>query len=118
MWNKVRELKSSGLNKSQISRKLGLYRGTVARYLAMSESDFISSNSYRRAYRYKLDSYEQYVHDELSEHPYLSSSQIHDHLKEHFPDFPEVNAKTVYNYVLQVRQKYNLPKNLEHGYKK
>ena len=117
MWNKVRELKSSGLNKSQISRKLGLYRGTVARYLAMSESDFISSNSYRRAYRYKLDSYEQYVHDELSEHPYLSSSQIHDHLKEHFPDFPEVNAKTVYNYVLQVRQKYNLPKNLEHGYR-
>ena len=35
MWNKVRELKSFGLNKSQISRELGLHRDTVARYLSM-----------------------------------------------------------------------------------
>ena len=38
MWNKVRELKSFGFNKSQISRELGLHRDTVARYLSMSES--------------------------------------------------------------------------------
>ena len=53
MWNKVRELKSFGLNKCQISRELGLHRSTVARYLSMSESQYIASNSYRRAYKYK-----------------------------------------------------------------
>ena len=47
----------------------------------------------------------------------MSSSQVHDHLKEHFPGFPSVNAKTVYNYALHVRQKYNLPKNPEQGYR-
>lgn len=117
MWNKVRELKSFGLNKSQISRELGLHRDTVARYLSMSESQYIASNSYRRAYKYKLGPYENYIRDELSAHPYLSSSQVHDHLKEHFPGFPSVNAKTVYNYALHVRQKYNLPKNPEQGYR-
>jgi hypothetical protein len=117
MWNKVRELKSLGFNNSQISRELGLYRGTVARYLSMSESDYLSSSSYRRTYSYKLDRYESYVHTELNAHPYLSSSQIHDHLKEDFPSFPLVNPKTVYNYVLHVRQKYDLPKNPEHEYR-
>ena len=117
MWNKVREFKSFGLNKSQISRELGLHRSTVARYLSMSESQYIASNSYRRAYKYKLGPYENYIRDELSSHPYLSSSQVHDHLKEHFSGFPSVNAKTVYNYVLHVRQKHNLPKNPEQGYR-
>lgn len=113
MWNKVRELKSLGLNNSQISRHLGLYRGTVARYLSMSESEFISSGSYRRTYSHKLDSYELYIYNRLDVHPYLSSSQIHDNLKEHFPSFPAVNSKTVYNYVQHVRQKYDLPKHPE-----
>jgi hypothetical protein len=117
MWNKVRELKSRGFNNSQISRDLGLYRGTVAHYLSMSESEYLCSDSYRRCYSHKLDSYESYIHDELSAHPYLSSSQIHDHLKEHYPSFPSVNPKTVYNYVLHVRQKYDLPKNPEHEYR-
>ena len=113
MWNKVRELKSLGLSNSQISRHLGLYRGTVARYLSMSESEFISSGSYRRTYSHKLDSYELYIYNRLDVHPYLSSSQIHDNLKEHFPSFPAVNSKTVYNYVQHVRQKYDLPKHPE-----
>src|SRR5690554_7519743 len=78
----------------------------------MSESQYIASNSYRRAYKYKLGPYENYIRDELSAHPYLSSSQVHDHLKEHFPGFPSVNVKTVYNYALHVRQKYTYPKNL------
>lgn len=117
MWNKVRELNSFGLNNSQISRELGLYRGTVARYLSMSESDYLSSGSYRRTYSHKLDIYERFIHQELDSHPYLSSSQIHDHLKEHYPSFPPVNSKTVYNYVLHVRQKYDLPKHAEQKYR-
>ena len=114
MWNKVRELKSFGLNNSQISRELGLYRGTVRKYLDMSEHDFLSSNCCHRHYSHKLDCYEDYIRNELSLHPYLSSSQIHDHLKEHYPSLPVVNGKTVYNYVLYLRGKYDLPKAPEH----
>lgn len=117
MWNKVKELKSNGFNNSQISRKLGLYRGTVARYLLMSESEYLSSSSYRRTYSHKLDAYERYIYDQLDACSDLSSSQIHDRLKEHFPTLPLINAKTVYNYVLHVRQKYDLPKHPEQMYR-
>lgn len=117
MWNKVRKLKSLGLNNSQISRELGIYRGTVRKYLGLSESEFLSSNSYHRDYPHKLDGHEGYIRGELSGHPYLSSSQIHDHLKEHFPSFPVVNAKTVYNFVLYVRGKYGLPKSPERSFR-
>lgn len=117
MWNKVRELKSTGLNNSQISLELGIYRGTVRKYLLMSEDDFLSSNSYRRLYSHKLDVYEDYIRCELSSHPYLSSSQIHDRLKEHYPSFPCVNPKTVYNYVLHVRCKHGLAKSAEQSFR-
>ena len=38
MGYKVKELSESGLNKSQIHRETGLDRGTIRRYLSMSES--------------------------------------------------------------------------------
>jgi hypothetical protein len=35
---------------------------------------------------------------------------VHDWIKECHPDFKEVSTKTVYNFVLYVREKYRLPK--------
>ena len=110
MWYKVKELFSKGLNKSQISRKLGIYRGTVRRYLSMSETEFVQSNIYRREYNHKLDAYEDSIVSWLKDTPYLSSSQIEDRLKEHYPDYDEVCSKTVYNYVTHLRAKHTLPK--------
>ena len=40
MWYKVNELKSKGLNKSQISKELGIDRATVRKYISMNESEF------------------------------------------------------------------------------
>ena len=34
---------------------------------------------------------------------------MHDLLKEHYPDFPAVSPKTVYNYVMKIRQEHGLP---------
>ena len=65
MWNKVKELFSDGLNKTQIGQSLGLHRQTVAKYLSMTEEEFISSQSYDRHYGHKLDAYEPYVVSEL-----------------------------------------------------
>ena len=58
MWYKVNELFSDGLNKIQIGQSLGLHRQTVAKYLSMTEEEFISSQSYDRHYGHKLDGYE------------------------------------------------------------
>ena len=58
MWYKVKELKSKGLNKTQIARCLGINRNTVRKYQSMSESEFMNSQSYRRNYNHKLDPYE------------------------------------------------------------
>lgn len=113
MWNKVRELFSDGLNKSQIGLSLGLHRQTVAKYLSMPEAAFISSQIYDRHYVHKLDSYESYVVGELRKCPFLSSPQIHDRLKEHFPDLPLVTSKTVFNFVNRLRLTHNLPKEVE-----
>lgn len=45
MWYKVNELFSDSLNKTQIGQSLGLHRQTVAKYLSMTEEEFISSQS-------------------------------------------------------------------------
>ena len=99
MWYKCNEKKELGLTKAQIARELGLDVKTVRKYLRMSYDEFKSSESYKRMYIKLLD-----------EHPDLSSSQIHDWLRERYPDLPDVNSKTVYNFVKYVRAKYNIEK--------
>src|SRR5574344_493758 len=76
----------------------------------MSDGEFKSSASYRRMYIKVLDPYERKVYSWLDEHPDLSASQIHDWLRERYRDLPDVNAKTVYNYVKYIRAKYNIEK--------
>jgi hypothetical protein len=76
----------------------------------MSYEEFKSSESYRRMYIKVLDPYESKVYSWLDEHPDLSASQIHDWLRERYQDLPDVNAKTVYNYVKYIRAKYDIEK--------
>lgn len=57
-----------------------------------------------------LEPYESFVKARLSKYPETSSAQMHDWLKEHYPDFPAVSSKTVFNFVCWVRQKYHLQK--------
>lgn len=110
MWYKCNEKKELGLTKAQIARELGLDVKTVRKYLRMSYDDFKSSESYKRMYIRLLDPYESKVSEWLDEHPELSSSQVHDWLRERHPDLPDVNSKTVYNFVKYVRAKYNIEK--------
>ncbi len=113
MWHKVNELNEKGLNKSQISRKLRLDRATVRRYLGLNEEEFVSSPSYQRARVSKLSSYEDFIVEQLKLCQELSSSQIYDHLRERYADFPKVHRNTVNNYVLKIREEHNLPKQNE-----
>jgi len=110
MWYKVNKLNNLGYNKSQISRELCIDRGTVRKYLHLSEEEFLRSSSYIRQVNSKLLCYKSFIKSLLDNCQDFSSSQIHDRLKEHFSDFPNVHRNTIYNFVQKVRLEYHLPK--------
>ena len=113
MWYKVKELNSNGLNKSQISRKLGLDRATVRRYLGMSEEDFYIWIEKERHFPHKLQAYYQFIKQQLIANHDLSASQIEDRLKEYYDNPPEVHSKTVYNFVQRIRKIEGISKCVE-----
>ncbi|MBB5441395.1 transposase [Pedobacter sp. AK017] len=113
MWYKVKELFETGLNISQIRKETGLDRGTIRRYLNMDEQSFHEWIKRPRRLPKKLAQYHTFVRKRLENQPYLSSAQIEDKLKEHFPDLPLVHSKTIYNFVKSIREQYKLPKDTE-----
>lgn len=117
MWYKIKKLSSEKLNDSQIHDILGIHRQTVAKYRNMTEDEFLSSQSYCRTYHHKLDRYEQFIVNELRRWPFLSAPQIHDRLKENFPDLPTITEKTVFNFVCCVRQRHDIPKKSEKSFR-
>ena len=111
MWYEVQELrKKRGYSQSQISRETNLSRKTVRKYLKMNEDEFIKWISVPRQMPLKLSKYIDFVRQELEACPFYSAAQIEDHLKEHHEDLPNFHSKTVYNLVMAVRKKYDIPK--------
>jgi transposase len=110
MWYKINELKEQGLNKSQISQKLCISRKTVRKYLAMNCEEFQCWVNQSKNLPLRLKGYFKFVRNLLGEHPYLSSAQVEDRLKEHFDDLPLVHSKTIYNFVQHVRHVADIPK--------
>lgn len=53
--------------------------------------------------------------DQLVAAPFLSSAQVLDHVKEHFPDLPSVSERTVYNVVRSIREEEDIAKEAEPG---
>ncbi|MEN8251186.1 MAG: IS21 family transposase [Bacteroidota bacterium] len=110
MWYQVESLRGKNLNKSQIARELGIDRGTVRKYLLMSEEVFLEHIQNVRRMPKKLKAYYGYVEDLLKEHPYLSAAQVEDRLKEKYDDLPKVHSKTVFNFVHNIRRQKGIPK--------
>lgn len=114
MYYEIHKLKREGLKTAQISRRLVLDYRTIKKYLAMSEQeyqDFLEVQSSRHKI---LAPYEDYVKARLKNCEDASAAQIHDWLKEHFEDLIDINAKTVFNFVLHVRNKHGIPKPFNH----
>ena len=110
MYHEIHKMKRDGFSDSRISRELVMSRHTVRRYLSMSEEDynlFLEKQSNRKR---ELQPYEDFVKAKLETFPDTSASQMHDWLKEHYSAFPDVSPKTVYNFLMWVRQKYGIPK--------
>ncbi len=109
MYHEIHNLKRLGFSVARISRHLVLDARTVAKYLKMNEQEYEQFLIHSCMRNKILADYEKFVSDKLSEYQDTSAAQVHDWLKEHHPDFPAVTPRTVYNFVMHVRQKYNIP---------
>jgi hypothetical protein len=110
MYYEIHRMNREDYSVSKISRELVLNRRTVISYLSMSESQyelFLTNQSERKK---ELQPFEEFVKASLETYQDTSASQMHDWLKEKHKGFPKVSPKTIYNFVMWVRQKYNLPK--------
>lgn len=109
MYYQVKELWLKGANKSAIQRALGLNRRTITLYLSMTEEefhDYLGKNAPRNKL---LASYEDFIVTRLRDAPLATTAQVHDWLKEYYETFPLINPKTVYNFVMALRAKHNIP---------
>ncbi len=109
MYHEIHKLKRLGFSISKTARYLVMDARTVKKYLQMTEEDFehyLLSLLHRNKL---LTPYEIFVKEKLTTYQDTSSAQIHDWLKEHHPDLMDVTPRTVYNFVMFVRHKYNIP---------
>jgi hypothetical protein len=111
IYHEVHQLSRNGFSIRYISNHLSLNWRTVKRLLDIKNDR--EYEQYLRAVSDKhrlLEPYESFVKSRLELYRDTSAAQMHDWLKEHFTDFPAASARTVFNFVMWVRQKYQLSK--------
>ena len=113
MYYEIHHQYRNGMTPPQIASYLGMDTRTVKKLLAMSEQEYLNFRQQLSTRTKKLAPYEDYVKSRLELCPEASSAQVHDWLKEHYPDFVPVSIKTVYNFVLFVRNKHRLLKTFD-----
>jgi transposase len=109
MYHEVQRLIREGLSLASIGKALVMDQRTVKRYSLMSEAEYAFFLESKEIRDKLLTPYESFVRDKLMAHPGVSAAQMHDWLKEYHPDLVHTAAKTVYNFVMSLRQKYNIP---------
>lgn len=113
MYHQIHKMHRAGWKISRIASFLVLNRRTVSKYLEMTEQEFLNYQSTLHSRKSELDPYEGFIKIKLEKYPETSAAQMHDWLKEHYDYFPQVSPKTVYNFIMRVRQEHNIPK-VEH----
>jgi len=109
MYHEVHRLLREGVSYSAIASLFVMNRRTVVKYAGMTEAEYEAFLIKKDTRTKLLDVYEAFVRDRLMAHPAASAAQMHDWLKEHHPAFPKISPKTIYNFVIAIRQKYDIP---------
>ncbi len=110
MYHIIHQEHRDGKKPSQIAAHLGLDTRTVKKVLAMDEQEYEQYLICISTRRKKLQDYEDFVKQRIEKCLDASAAQVHDWLKEAYPDFMAVSERTVYNFVMQIRSKYGLAK--------
>ncbi len=113
MYHELHKLNRDGLTPPQIASYLVMDTRTVKKLLAMNEQEYTDFQEQLSTRTKKLAPYEDYIKNRLEHCLEASSAQVHDWLKEHYPDFPRVSIKSVYNFVVYVRGKHQLLKTFD-----
>ena len=93
-----------------IADYLGINFRTVKKYLEMDLKEFESYSNSLNERDCILEPYRSFIVERLGQFQDTPAAQMHDWLKEYHPSFPRVTPKTVYNFVMKIRQEHNLPK--------
>ena len=109
MYHELHKLHRLGFSKAKIADFLVMDARTVSKYLKMDEQGYEQYLVHISERKKILSNYESFVADKLSVFQDTSAAQVHDWLKEYHPGFPEVSPRTVFNFVMYIRQKYNIP---------
>ena len=111
MYDKIHQLHNEEHRSIRwIAEYLGVNFRTVKKYLEMDPADFQQYSESMNNRSCLLEPYKTFIVERLSQFQDTPAAQMHDWLKEHYPSFPNVAPKTVYNYVMKLRQEHNLPK--------
>ncbi|MDD4766206.1 MAG: IS21 family transposase [Desulfotomaculaceae bacterium] len=109
MYQEIQELKELGLKKAQAARKLQINRRTVDKYWDMTPDEFAHMKTKSKQRKKKLQSYEDKIVGWLKRFPDITAAEIHDWLKEHYPDY-QGKERTLRRYVGRLRDKHNIKK--------
>ena len=110
MYHELHHRHRNGMTPPQIASFMGMDTRTVKKLLEMSEQEYLDFQQHLSTRSKKLTPYEDYIKSRVELCLEASSAQVHDWLKEYYPDFPIVSIKSVYNFVLYVRNKHQLLK--------
>jgi len=109
MYHEIHKLCRLGFSNAKIARYLVMDSRTVKKILSMTEQQYEQQLIDAQHRNKMLSPYESFVHQKLTAFHDTPAAQMHDWLKEQYADFEKVSPRTVYNFVMFVRQKYNIP---------
>ena len=105
MYQKIQTFKRQGLLKSEIAGNLDLDPGTVAKYYAMSEAEYLG---YTQKHMYRAKTFDAYLEDILevyreNDFAKLDMSAVFDYLEEKHGCLPG-SEQTLRNYIRYLRE--------------
>lgn len=109
MYHEIQKLARLDFGPTRIARYLGIDRRTVQKYLLMDEAEFETFLVNNQSRSKILSPFEDFVKNKLIQFEDTSAAQMLDWLKEYDANLPQVSPRTVFNFVMYVRQKYNIP---------
>lgn len=109
MFAEIKQLKSKGLKKSQVSRYLKIDFKTVDKYWNMTLEEYSKLKEESKNRTKKVDKYKDLILSWLEDFTDISVAQIYDWLREQYGEV-DFKDRTLRAYVRNLRKEYNLPK--------
>ena len=111
IYEKIQEMKRNKLNKSQVSRRLGIDYKTVLKYWDMPPDDFANARNCAEKRKKKADQYKDFILEALGKYPDMTAAQIYDWIKEQ-TELSDLGVKerAFRNYIVSIREEYDIKK--------